>query len=49
MFNNLLSIPILVVASVLFEDWGSESLARNLCVLACAPCPPRSTAPRAAC
>lgn len=29
LFNNLLSIPILVVASVLFEDWGAESLARN--------------------
>lgn len=29
LFNNLLSIPILVVASILFEDWGSESLARN--------------------
>lgn len=28
-YNNLLSIPILVVASVLMEDWGSESLALN--------------------
>ncbi|KAL7408986.1 UDP-galactose transporter [Mrakia frigida] len=29
MYNNLLSIPILVVASIIFEDWGAESLARN--------------------
>jgi hypothetical protein len=28
-YNNLLSIPILVVASIIFEDWGAESLARN--------------------
>jgi GDP-mannose transporter len=28
-YNNLLSIPILVVASVLIEDWGSESLSLN--------------------
>ena len=29
-YNNLLSIPILVVFSVLIEDWGSQSLALNL-------------------
>ncbi|CDZ97014.1 gdp-mannose transporter [Phaffia rhodozyma] len=29
MYNNLLSIPILIVASILFEDWGSASLNRN--------------------
>lgn len=40
MYNNLLSIPILVLASILFEDWGSASLARNLCV--CAFALPRS-------
>ncbi|ORY28767.1 hypothetical protein BCR39DRAFT_533738 [Naematelia encephala] len=28
-YNNLLSIPILVVFSVLIEDWGAESLALN--------------------
>jgi len=28
-YNNLLSIPILVVFSVLVEDWGSESLSLN--------------------
>jgi GDP-mannose transporter len=28
-YNNLLSIPILVIASVLIEDWGSESLSLN--------------------
>jgi GDP-mannose transporter len=28
-YNNLLSIPVLVVASVVIEDWGSESLAKN--------------------
>lgn len=28
-YNNLLSIPVLVVASLIFEDWGSESLALN--------------------
>ena len=29
-YNNLLCIPILVVASVLLEDWGSENLNLNL-------------------
>ncbi|GHJ90184.1 hypothetical protein NliqN6_6586 [Naganishia liquefaciens] len=28
-YNNLLCIPILVVASVLLEDWGSENLNLN--------------------
>ena len=28
-YNNLLSIPILVVFSIIMEDWGSESLALN--------------------
>ena len=32
-YNNLLSIPVLVVASVVVEDWGSASLTRNLYVL----------------
>jgi GDP-mannose transporter len=29
-YNNLLCIPILIVASVLLEDWGSENLNLNL-------------------
>ncbi|WVQ73665.1 GDP-mannose transporter 1 [Cryptococcus sp. DSM 104548] len=28
-YNNLLSIPVLVVFSLVIEDWGSESLALN--------------------
>jgi len=28
-YNNLLSIPVLAVFSIIVEDWGSESLARN--------------------
>ncbi|EFX00580.1 golgi GDP-mannose transporter [Grosmannia clavigera kw1407] len=28
-YNNLLSIPILVVCSLLLEDWSSENLERN--------------------
>jgi GDP-mannose transporter len=28
-YNNLLSIPVLVVFSVLVEDWGAASLSRN--------------------
>ena len=28
-YNNLLSIPILVVASLIVEDWGTESLSLN--------------------
>jgi GDP-mannose transporter len=29
-YNNFLSIPVLIVCSVLVEDWGHESLSRNL-------------------
>nr|UJH94607.1 Vrg4 [Starmerella bombicola] len=28
-YNNMLSIPILLVWSVIFEDWSAENLARN--------------------
>ncbi|WVQ81376.1 GDP-mannose transporter 1 [Cryptococcus sp. DSM 104549] len=28
-YNNLLSIPVLVIASLVIEDWGSESLSLN--------------------
>ncbi|KAI8990316.1 hypothetical protein BDB01DRAFT_859003 [Pilobolus umbonatus] len=28
-YNNILSIPFLIVPSLLFEDYGSENLARN--------------------
>lgn len=28
-YNNLLTIPVLVVGSILVEDWSSENLARN--------------------
>ncbi|MBW0479922.1 hypothetical protein O181_019637 [Austropuccinia psidii MF-1] len=28
-YNNLLSIPILVMFSIFFEDWSSDSLSRN--------------------
>ncbi|KAG2141341.1 hypothetical protein DEU56DRAFT_796348 [Suillus clintonianus] len=28
-YNNLLSIPVLVVFSIVVEDWGSENLVRN--------------------
>ena len=35
-YNNLLSIPVLLVFSFIIEDWGSDSLNRNLCVI-CAP------------
>ena len=31
-YNNLLSIPVLVVFSFLFETWSSDNLVRNLCV-----------------
>lgn len=34
MYNNLLSIPVLVFFSVTLEDWSKESLAANLCVSA---------------
>ena len=29
-YNNLLSIPVLAVASIIAEDWGYENLNRNL-------------------
>lgn len=29
-YNNLLSIPVLLVLSVLVEDWGSSNIVRNL-------------------
>lgn len=29
-YNNLISIPILIVASFAFEDWGAANLAQNL-------------------
>lgn len=29
-YNNLLSIPVLAVFSLLVEDWGSDNLTRNL-------------------
>lgn len=28
-YNNLLSIPVLLVATFLFEDWSAENLAKN--------------------
>lgn len=28
-YNNLLSIPVLIVFTLLVEDWSSENLARN--------------------
>lgn len=28
-YNNFLTIPVLIIASLLFEDWSSENLARN--------------------
>ena len=31
-YNNLLSIPVLFVFSVLVEDWSVESLTKNLWV-----------------
>ena len=32
-YNNLLSVPVLVVFSFVFEDWGAENLTRNLYVV----------------
>ena len=29
-YNNLLSIPLLIIPSFIFEDWSAESLASNL-------------------
>lgn len=28
-YNNLLSIPVLIVATLLVEDWSSENITRN--------------------
>lgn len=28
-YNNLLTIPVLAVGTLLFEDWSSENLAKN--------------------
>jgi GDP-mannose transporter len=30
MYNNLLSVPVLVFFSLVLEDWSAENLARNL-------------------
>lgn len=29
-YNNLLSVPLLIIPSFLFEDWTAGNLARNL-------------------
>lgn len=29
-YNNLLCVPVLIVCSIVLEDWGTENLARNL-------------------
>src|SRR5260370_42044319 len=34
-YNNLLSIPVLLVFSLVIEDWGSANLDRNLYVSTC--------------
>lgn len=31
-YNNLLSIPVLVFFSIIFEDWSVDNLIRNLFV-----------------
>lgn len=31
-YNNLLSIPVLAIFSLLAEDWSTQSLVRNLSV-----------------
>lgn len=31
-YNNLLSIPVLLLASIVTEDWGSRNLSLNLYV-----------------
>lgn len=31
-YNNLLSIPLLIIPSFIFEDWSAENLTRNLWV-----------------
>lgn len=32
-YNNLLSIPVLAVFSIIVEDWGTDNLSRNLCAV----------------
>ena len=32
-YNNLLTIPILLVASVLFEDWSAVNMAKNFPII----------------
>jgi hypothetical protein len=32
-YNNLLSIPILAIFSLIVEDWGTDNLSRNLLVI----------------
>lgn len=29
-YNNALSIPVLMIASIVMEDWGTKSLTLNL-------------------
>jgi hypothetical protein len=36
-YNNLISIPILLVASFAFEDWGAANLEQNLYALCIPP------------
>ena len=36
-YNNLLSIPVLFLSSLMVEDWSRDSLLRNLCVSAFLP------------
>ena len=33
-YNNLLSIPVLAIFSLLVEDWSSENLTKSLYVIA---------------
>jgi GDP-mannose transporter len=32
-YNNLLSIPVLILATLLIEDWSAENIARNFPVV----------------
>lgn len=36
-YNNLLSIPVLAIFSLLVEDWSSENLTKSLYVIATDP------------
>lgn len=42
-YNNLLSVPVLIISSVLVEDWGTASLAANLCATLPSACLPAHT------